>query len=115
MKLVHLKLQMRKYLQPSQHNQTKEESQLVFKLRSRMTDLKTNYKGIYDDYGCSACGKAEESQSHILECEELQSRNEEIYKSLKFENIFDGNVKEQLKIARIFKQNMKIKEEMEKI
>ena len=106
---------MRKYLQPSQHNQTKEESQLVFKLRSRMTDLKTNYKGIYDDYGCSACGKADESQSHILECEELQSRNEEIYESLKFENIFDGNVKEQLKIARIFKQNMKIKEEMEKI
>ena len=79
-----------------------------------MTDLKTNYKGIYDDYGCRACGKADESQSHILECEELQSRNEEIYESLKFENIFDGNVKEHLKIARIIKQNMKIKEEMEK-
>ena len=56
-----------------------------------------------------------ESQSHILESEELQSRNEEIYESLKFENIFDGNVKEQLKIARIFKQNMKIKEEIGKI
>ena len=39
MKQLHLKLQIRKYLQ---HNQTKEDSHLVFSLRSRMTYLKTN-------------------------------------------------------------------------
>ena len=48
--LIHKKLQMRNYFLPNGINQTKEESQLIFQLRSRVTFLKTNYKGLYDTY-----------------------------------------------------------------
>ena len=46
-KVRHRTLQMRTYLSPNQIKATKEEKQLIFKLRCRVTDLKTNMKGIY--------------------------------------------------------------------
>ena len=33
-------------------NETKEDKILIFKLRCRVTDTKTNKKGLYDDYEC---------------------------------------------------------------
>ena len=101
---------MRNYFLPNGINQTKEESQLIFQLRSRVTFLKTNYKGIYDTYECTACESKEENEAHILECIELLKLNKEVADTLEYENIYKSNVKEQVKIARLFQQNMSIKE-----
>ena len=38
-------LQIRTYFLPNNMKATKEEIQLIFKLRCRMTDMKTNMKG----------------------------------------------------------------------
>ena len=40
----HKMLRMRKYFMPSENNATKEEMQTIFKLRCRVTELKTNLK-----------------------------------------------------------------------
>ena len=82
----------------------------MFQLRSRVTFLKTNYKGIYDTYECTACEEKEENEAHILECIELLKLNKEVADTLEYENIYKSNVKEQVKIARLFQQNMSIKE-----
>ena len=60
-----------------EHNATKEEIQTIFKLMCRVTELKTNLKGIYDSYECSLCGEEEETQAHILECPEIEKNNED--------------------------------------
>ena len=73
-KVLHLKheyMKIKKYFMPNKMKTTREEIQLIFKLRSRMTKLKKNYEGMYDDLECSACGEEEESQQHILECSVL--------------------------------------------
>ena len=41
----HKMLQMRKYFMPSEYNATKEEIKIIFKLRCRVTELRTNLKG----------------------------------------------------------------------
>ena len=86
------RLQMRKYFQPSEANATKEEIQLVFKLRCRMTETKTNFKGLYDTYECDICicGKEDESQSHILECTELVNMNKQITEITNYDKIVEG-------------------------
>ena len=91
---------------------SKEEIQLIFRLRNRVTDLKINYKGIYDHYECDACGVEDESQKHILECPTLLSMNKEAKEIPKYENLFEGTICDQIKIARLFKQNMTIKENL---
>ena len=64
----------------------KEEKQTIFKLRCRTTDLKTNFKGMYDFLECSVCGVEEEDQKHILECAVLLSLNKETLETPKYKN-----------------------------
>ena len=63
--------QMQKYLTPCEINITQEEAQEIFKLRTRVTDVKYNYKGKYESFECEICKKDDESQKilNILECE----------------------------------------------
>ena len=44
----------------------KEEAQLIFKMRCRVTEVKNNMKGSYDNLECTACGIEDETQIHIL-------------------------------------------------
>ena len=48
--LNHSKLEMQKYFLPTQYEVTKEEIQVIFKLRSRVMRVKMNMKGLYDTY-----------------------------------------------------------------
>ena len=105
--LEHNKLRMQKYLQPNSEKIRKEEAQLIFKLRSRMTNVKTNFKGKFDNLECRACEIEDETQKHILECTIL---NKELEK-LDYEKIFKGAVSEKMKIARRFKSNMDVLEQ----
>ena len=110
MHLDHKMLQMRKYLMPSRIKKTKNECQLIFKLRSRITEIKTNFKGKYDYFECDVCGQEEESQEHILKCTEVMNMNKENNEIPNYERLFDGKVTEQLSIARRFQTNMNIRD-----
>ena len=93
----HRMLQIRKYFLPSNTKATKDEIQLIFKLRSRMTETKTNYKGLYDTYECDVCGDEDESQAHILKCSKLVNMNKESIEIPNYEMIFEGNVDDKVK------------------
>ena len=82
MGLKHEYLKMKRHFLHSDLKASKEEIHLVFKLRSRVTNLKTNLKGMYESFECTVCGNAEESQKHVLECKELLKWNKEIKEKL---------------------------------
>ena len=96
----------------NQTNIKREEVQLIFKLRCKVTEVKVNLKGSYDYLECGACGLEEESQKHIIQCEKLNQikRTEEI----NYDKLFDGTVLEKLKIAKVFKENLKILDQIKK-
>ena len=102
---------MQKYLLPNKYESSKEDIQSIFKIRSRVLDVKMNLKGIYDTYECEVCFKEEESQKHIYECTEIwkirKINNENIPK---YENILNGDVLEMIEVAKIIQANMKIQE-----
>jgi hypothetical protein len=105
-KVKHIKhgfLKIQSYLLPSGTKISQEEMQLIFQLRSRVTNIKMNAKGIYDEYECDLCEKENETQKHILECEELTKNNKSEKDIPKYENLFIGNVKDKHEIARAFK------------
>ena len=78
-KIEHNELILQKYLQPNRTNIKKEEAQLIFLLRCRVTNVKTNLKGKYDSLECRACKNAEESQKHVVqECQSLNEHTENI-------------------------------------
>ena len=60
-KLDYKMIKMRKYLMPNNEDVTNKEKQLLFKLRCRLTETKTNFKGLYDNYMCDLCDQEEET------------------------------------------------------
>ena len=45
----------------------KEQARAVFMARTRMIEVKTNYKNMYTNTICRVCGLKEETQQHVLE------------------------------------------------
>ena len=62
---------MQRYLKPNQLKITKEDAITIFKLRSRVTDVKINYRGKYENLECDLCNEEEELQEHILNVKKL--------------------------------------------
>ncbi len=65
---------------------TRYEASTIFKARTRMLDVKNNFRGKYLNNKCRGCGKEDETQRHVLEeCEEIRKKsgvavtNEEIF------------------------------------
>ena len=102
---------MQKYLKPNKIA-TIEESQEIFKMRSKVTDVKGNFKGKYDSIECNFCNE-DELQKHFMECKVI-NENKKHENFLKYEDIFEQNVQNQVKIARKFLENMNIRKRLAK-
>ena len=109
-KIEHHAIKIQKYLQPNQIKMSKEEAQLIFELRCRVTEAKINLRGKYDNLECGACGLKEERQQHIMKCKVLNKNKEE--EDIDYEKLYNGTVKEKLKIAHKFEEHFSILERM---
>ena len=98
----HKDIAMQDYLKPSKEVITRKQAQLIFKLRCKVTGVKMNMKGKFDELNCRACNMKEETQGHILECEKL---NEGEIRNERLEGIFKGNLAEKIRIAKHFEEN----------
>ena len=107
--LKYCNLKMQNYLKPSRVKLTEEEIQTIFKIRSRVTDVKLNYRGKYENLECRVCKKEEESQKHLYECDDISKSIADNRKKVEFEKIFGENLRNQVEIAKEFIKRMKIK------
>ena len=113
--LSHPVLKMQKYFMPSNLNLSQEDCQLIFKLRSRVTETKMNMKGKYDSHECTACGDENESQEHVIKCNVILQMNTDYDMEVpEYEELLHGNVAQQSKISKLFNSNMKILQKLKK-
>lgn len=110
--IEHNSIQMQKYLTPNHEKMRKEDAQLIFKLRCRVTEAKINMRGKYDNLECEACGLEDESQEHIIKCEVLNRNKED--ENIQYERLLNGTVKEQMKIAYKFQENNEVLKSMKR-
>ena len=81
-------LEMQRYLTPS--DLLNSQVKFIFQARTRMLNVKANYKNGNSDLQCRACNKFEENQPHLLVCEELNnnliSKENPVYEDIFYEN-----------------------------
>ena len=108
MKLKHEVLQMQTYLMPNKAKISREEKQLIFSMRSEVTEVKMNFKRMHENYECEVCDEEVETQEHIIECKSLLNMNENSNEISipKYEKLLDGTPRDKIEIARLFKANM---------
>ena len=87
---------------------TTAEKKLLFRLRSRMVDIKSNFKAKFkDDLLCTFCKKKEETQRHLMECETVQNELD-LDNSVKADDIFK-DIKHQIKAVKVWKKILSLK------
>ena len=93
---------LERYLSSS--NISTEEKQTLFKLRTRMVDVKSNFKIKYgSNLTCTFCIE-EENQSHLLSCQEITVGLNTT--EVKYSDIF-GDLPKQEKIAKLYNKILK--------
>ena len=111
--LKYQKLEMQDYLMPNDvTDMNKEDAQMIFQIRSKVMDLKMNMKGNHEKFECSVCFLEEESQEHVYQCKNIWKIKKQSDSNIpKYEEILWGDVTQKLKVARMLKENMKIREQ----
>ena len=99
-------LKMAEYLTPGCEKLTITEQRNIFAIRNRMVDIPTNFTKDQKSEKC-ACGLFE-SMKHIYECK-LWNQKENI--EVEYEEIFNENILKQLKVSKLFFQNLEKREE----
>ena len=102
--------EMKDYLKSN--DLTTDEKQLLFLMKSRMTDLKWNFKGKYQhNMNCSLCRlNFVESEHHLLQCNQLTCEtglSEEMNK-IQYDDIF-GSLSDQTKAVKVWKKIFKMR------
>ena len=105
--VVYTELSLQPYLQS--HDISNDMASFIFQSRSRMLDVRTNYRGSYPNgqHFCQAClNKNEpETQQHILKCEALEY-GEINSEELKYEELYGQDVFQLQKICKILKDKL---------
>ena len=98
---------MSEYLLPTNSELTIGEKQRLFAVKTRMTDITSNYPKPEVKYICH-CGLTEDMR-HIYICEVI---NEGKQPNMEYEKIYTGNISEQIEVYRKFETNLKRRTEL---
>ena len=95
------KLSTQEYLK-SDSDLTNNDKYLLIKLRTRMAELKVNFKGKYEDLICPLCNNDNDTQSHLFNCDVLLKECKELAENyeIEYEDIFSSKDK-QIKAVKL--------------
>ena len=105
--LQHSKLQLQPYLR-SGNRLTIVEKQFTVAARTRMLDLRTNFKTEGSPTVCRRCETAQETQEHLLSCPALINDSIVISPVPNYQDLLGGNVKRIENISKILLSIYKI-------
>ena len=107
------KLEIQQYMTDSRF--TSNNIELLFKLRTRMVQVKANFKTGLDSLICDLCKveEEEENQSHLLNCEVLLNQCESLYndESVEYDDIF-ADKESQLKAVKLFEKVLEVRDNL---
>ena len=91
---------------------TKVEQQLLFQLKSKMLDVKTNFRKLYDpDLICRTCKNpdSQEDEDHLLKCESLVSEVDQDDQTVEFNFVYK-DIGHQKQAVKVFKSVLRKRE-----
>ena len=104
--LFYDELKMQDYLKSS--NLQISEKKLLFQLRTRMVDVKENFKHAYTEHVCPLCESENDSQQHLLDCVTISKDSSSMIDPyLRYSDLFSSDVSKQAQITRLFRSQLK--------
>ena len=101
MDVPHKELKIQSYFYPMKLSV--QQAKLLFQLRTRMVDVKVNYRNKYIDIFCPVCKIANDSQQHLFDCPELTKKLSVIVNSnVQYTHIFSDEIEKQISALTMF-------------
>ena len=82
------------------------QAKFLFSLRSRMVQVRGNFKNNFENSTCELCGSHEDSQQNLLTCKELAEPGALTNQPVDYEKLFSENPTEQILIGSILKEKL---------
>ena len=73
----HAKLEIKRYLKANKMKINQDEAITIFKMRSRISNVKVNFRGKYESFQCDVCEEEDENQEHLMKCKEIKKKQEQ--------------------------------------
>ena len=106
--LEYRKLECQNYLR-STELETREKK-FLFQIRTRMIEVKANFKNNHSDILCPLGCEDEDDQNHLLHCKKLIQNNNDITTgNIEYSDIFHEDISRQVRILRIINNLWKIR------
>ena len=102
MHIPHRKLKMQQYLESKYLNV--HETKFMFSLRSRMIDVKVNYREKHAHVLCPCCKMEDDSQEHLLSCSKIKAEGTLVSSVPVYQDLFGSNIEKQVNLTRILKK-----------
>ena len=93
---------MADYLKPNQI--TNSKTKFIFTLRSRISDVRSNYPGQHTNTLCPLCTDVNDTQGHLLLCRELDSDSTGVVNLPNYEHLFVEDLEAKVSISRLLKE-----------
>ena len=104
--IVYTQIEMQEYLRPESKLKI-EEKQDIFRMRTRMIDIKENMKGKHTNFQCEACHvkgiKKKETQKYVYKCTYLNTER----RTIKYKEIFGSKILKMKHVVQRMNQNLK--------
>ena len=100
--IPHMKLKLQEYLET--RNLSVQETKFLFALRSRMINVKVNYREKHIDMLCPCCKMEDDSQEHLLSCSGIKADGILASSVPVYQDLFGNNIEKQVNLARILKK-----------
>ena len=104
------KLEIQPYL--LEGNKNTEISQVIFKARGKMLDIKDHKKWKYSDQICVGCDKNTETVEELLVCPGFCEEGEIGDKTLAYSTVYGKSVDEMINIAKVMRKRLKVREKL---
>ena len=102
--LKYSKLQLQPYLQPDAVDLTIKEKAFIFEARSRMIDIRDNFKSGKSELKCRACNVEVEDQPHLLRCTKLMEDGELVQHIPEYSDLFGDDAAKIAAVSRILQR-----------
>ena len=103
--LSHRNMKIQDYLSPNEIGT--HEAKFIFYLRTRMVDVKTNYRGSNSNLLCPLCKNDQDTQEHLLTCTKLDDGNYVLTAIPNYRDLFGENLERKVTLARIIQARFK--------
>ena len=101
MDVFHESFRIQDYFHPSGIKST--EAKLLFQLRSRMVEVKINFRNKYVNLQCPICETENDTQEHVFQCKELLKHLNILASSeILYSHIFHSDTSKQIAALRLF-------------